>query len=315
VGAPSEDSGATGVNGDQRDNSANGAGAVYVFSRSGAVWTQQAYLKPANTHAAMLFGYSVGLNGDGTTLAVGSFDERGCSNTINGPYEMKCGGTGAVYAFKRIGGMWAQEAYLKAREQDRGDSMGGWVAVDDSGSAIAAGAADEDSTTKGVDVVESGHSGEVGAEDDRSSGAGYLFVRSDAAWSQQASFKASNTGTTDWFGVRLSLSGDGRTLAVSAPNEDSGATGIDGVQEDDSADQAGAVYVFAQEAGRWAQQAYVKGTNTERFDEFGSSVALSGDGRTLVVGARLEDSAAAGIGAAERDNSLTDAGAVYIFTR
>ena len=54
-------------------------------------------------HAAMLFGYSVGLSGDGDTLTAGSFDERGCSNAINGPYEMKCGGTGAVYAFTRSG--------------------------------------------------------------------------------------------------------------------------------------------------------------------------------------------------------------------
>jgi hypothetical protein len=276
------------------------------------MWSQQAYIKPANTHAAMLFGYNVGLSGDGDTLAVGAFDERGCSNAVNGPYEMKCGGTGAVYTFRRTGSAWSQEAYLKAREQDRGDSMGVSVAVSDDGSAVLAGAADEDSTTTGINAVESGHSGTVGAEDDRSSGAAYLFVRSGETWAQQASFKASNTGTTDWFGQRLALSGDGMTLAVAAPNEDSAAVGIDGRQDDDSADQAGAVYAFDRANGGWAQRAYVKGSNTEAFDEFGSAVALSRDGRTMVVGARLEDG---GRGGDEQDDSVSDAGAVYVFVR
>jgi hypothetical protein len=315
VGAPSEDGAATGINGNERDNSSPASGAAYVFERRDAAWSQRAYVKSAATHDAMLFGYSVGLNADGGTLAVGAFDERGCSNAINGPYEMKCGGTGAVYVFARAGEGWSQAAYLKAREQDRGDSLGVWLATSDDGMLVAAGAADEDSTTTGIDAVQSGHSGTVGAEDDRSSGAAYLFARSGSAWSQLASFKASNTGTTDWFGVRLALSGDGSTLAIAAPNEDSSARGLDGEQNDNSAEQAGAVYVFSREGGRWGQQAYLKGSNTEAFDEFGSAVAVSSDGRTLAVAARLEDSSARGLNGDEADNSMTDAGAVYVFTR
>jgi hypothetical protein len=315
VGAPSEDSAAVGVDGDDADNSAAGAGAAYVFVRRGDGWIQQAYLKPANTHAAMLFGYSVAVSGDGARLAVGAFDERGCSTTVNGAYEMNCGGTGAAYVFARTGDTWAQEAYLKAREQDRGDSMGVWTAISRDGAVVAAGAADEDSTTTGVDVVESGHSGTVGADDDRSSGASYVFARSGGVWSQQANFKASNTGTTDWFGQRVALGGGGDTLAVSAPNEDSPARGIGGREDDDSADQAGAVYVFARSGGVWAQQAYVKASNTDAFDEFGGALALSEDGRTMAVGARFEDSGAAGAGGDQADNSVTDAGAVYVFER
>jgi hypothetical protein len=310
IGAPSEDSGATGVNGNQSDNEAIGAGAAYVFSRTGGAWSQQAYVKAANTLNDMLFGYAVALSSNGNMLAVGSFDERGCSNVINGPYDMKCGGTGAVYTFARSGSNWSQEAYLKAREQDRGDSMGVWVAISEAGDAVATGAADEDSTTTGVNAVQAGHSGRVGAEDDRSSGAGYLFVREATGWAQQASFKASNSGTTDWFGQRLALSGDGTTLAVAAPNEDSAARGLGGRQDDDTADQAGAVYVFGRTEGSWQQQVYVKGSNTEAFDEFGSAVALDRSGRTMVVGAHFEDS-----NGDEGDNSVVDAGAVYVFRR
>jgi hypothetical protein len=51
VGAPGEDSNATGVGGDQTNNSADGSGAVYVFVRNAGSWTQQAYLKASNTWA------------------------------------------------------------------------------------------------------------------------------------------------------------------------------------------------------------------------------------------------------------------------
>jgi hypothetical protein len=311
VGAPSEDSGANQINGDQTDNSAIGAGAAYVFTRTGGAWTQQAYMKAANAHGGMLFGYSVGLSADGGTLAVGAYDERGCSNTVNGSYEMNCGGTGAAYVFTRNGTDWSQEAYLKAREQDRGDSMGGWLAISDDGRTVAVGAHDEDSLTIGVDAVESGHSGRVGSDDDNSSGAAYAFELGEGGWSQQASFKASNTGRQDWFGSRFAISGDGNALAVSSPNEDSAATGINGNQDDESALEAGAVYLFERSDGVWTHQAYVKSSNTDEFDEFGSSVAISGDGRMMAVGARFEDSS----GNDQADNSLIDAGAVYVFTR
>ena len=65
----------------------------------------------------------------------------------------------------------------------------------------------------------------------------------------------------------------------------------------------------------WAQQAFVKGSNTEAFDEFGGSVALSGDGRTLVVGARGEDSGAQGTNGDQADNSVDESGAAYVFSR
>jgi cysteine-rich repeat protein len=98
-------------------------------------------------------------------------------------------------------------------------------------------------------------------------------------------FKASNTGANDALGRSVALSGDGNTLAVGAWFEDSSATGIGGDQASDTAGNAGAVYVFARNGGVWTQQAYVKASNTGADDHFGWSVALSGDGRTLAVGA------------------------------
>jgi len=79
-----------------------------------------------------------------------------------------------------------------------------------------------------------------------------VFVRENGTWKQQVSFKPSNTGLEDWFGVRLALSGDGNTLAIAGPLEDSVAQGINGKQDDNSALEAGAVYLFKRSAGTWA---------------------------------------------------------------
>ncbi|EHL21181.1 Integrin alpha beta-propellor repeat-containing protein [Acidovorax sp. NO-1] len=128
-------------------------------------------------------------------------------------------------------------------------------------------------------------------------------------------FKASNTGAGDLFGYSVALSGDGTTLAVGAYREDSNATGANGDQGDNSAVDAGAVYVFTRVGSTWSQQGYVKASNTDANDFFGTSLALSGDGNTLAVGATGEDSNATGINGDPVDNSATLAGAVYVFTR
>ena len=50
------------------------------------------------------------------------------------------------------------------------------------------------------------------------------------------------------------------------------------------------------------------------YDQF-SGVAISADGRTMLVGARGEDSAAQGANGDQADNSVDESGAVYVFTR
>ena len=128
--------------------------------------------------------------------------------------------------------------------------------------------------------------------------------------------KASNTGSGDWFGYSLSLSGDGNTLAVGAIREDSNAGGIDGDQKNNEALGSGAVYVFTRDkGGHWEQQAYLKASNTGREDFFGQSLSLSDDGNTLAVGAYGEDSNASGIDGDQENNEAERSGAVYVFTR
>ena len=96
----------------------------------------------------------------------------------------------------------------------------------------------------------------------------YVFTRSAGVWAQQAYIKGSNTAAGDSFGALVALSADGNMLAVEPRGEDSNATGVNGAQSDNSASNAGAVYVFTRTAGVWAQQAYIKARNPN-IDQFG----------------------------------------------
>ena len=306
VGAVTEDSGfAT----NQADNSMISAGAVYVYARTGANWAQQAYLKASNVDGGDLFGYAVSLNADGNVLAVGAYDEGGSTRVVDGPQDTARGGSGAVYIFGRTGGVWRQTNYIKAENAEQGDSLGVAVAISDDGNTLAAGSLDEDCLVNGINA------GRCDAERaiDASSGAAYIFVRTGTTWIQQAYIKASNTGRNDWFGARLALSGDGNTMASGAELEDGSAKGINGRSDEGAAD-SGAVYFFTRTGAAWTQQAYVKSSNSDAYDEFGASVALSRDGRTMAVGARAEDSNARGVNGNQNDNSVEDSGAAYAFT-
>ncbi|MCI0536800.1 MAG: FG-GAP repeat protein, partial [Verrucomicrobiales bacterium] len=126
---------------------------------------------------------------------------------------------------------------------------------------------------------------------------------------QQAYLKAGNTGASDQFGDSVAVSGD--TVVVGATGEDSSTTGVNSTPND-VAINAGAAYVFTRSAGVWTQQAYLKAGNTGAGDNFGISVAVSGD--TVVVGARQEDSSTTGVNSTPNE-SASDSGAAYVFTR
>ena len=238
VGAFTESSAATGIGGNQADNTAGHAGAVYVFTRSGATWNQQAYIKASNTDGNDEFGWSVALSADGSTLAVGAHFEASAATGIGGNQaDNSTGRAGAVYVFTRSGTTWSQQAYIKASNTRTGGEFGSSVALSADGSTLAVGAHFESSAATGVDGNQADNSASV-------AGAVYVFTRGGAAWSQQAYIKASNPGATDNFGSSIALSADGLTLAVDAPSEDSAAIGINGNGANNSAADAGAVYVF-----------------------------------------------------------------------
>ncbi len=111
------------------------------------------------------------------------------------------------------------------------------------------------------------------------------------------------TDQDDWFGYTVALSADNKTLVVAAPGENG---------------FAGSVYIYSRVSGAWQPRGLVKAPNSGEGDFFGDAVALSADGKTLVVGAPYERSAASGVSASPElpdDNSISSSGAVYVFGR
>lgn len=300
VGAPGEDANATGVNGDQTNNAMVDSGAVYLFQFASNAWTQQAYLKASNASEADAFGTAIALSSNGNTLAVGAYDDSAASG-INGDQQDKTmTRAGAVYLFERTSSVWAQQAYIKAGNSGPGNLFGGAVSLSGSGNTLAVGAHDEST-------------GAIAAGDDPvASGAVYVFARNNAAWSQVVSLKASNAEAGDHFGESLALALDGNSLVVGAPGEASGAVGIQGNQANNGKNASGAAYLFGRINNAWTQRAYIKAPNTDANDRFGASVAMNGDGKTMVVGAREEASNATGINGNQADNSAPFSGAVYV---
>ncbi|MCP4702945.1 MAG: hypothetical protein GY862_39700 [Gammaproteobacteria bacterium] len=289
------------------DDSGADSGSVYVFTRDGGVWTQQAKLLADDAAAEDLFGVSVALNGD--TALVGAYrDDDGGSSS------------GSVYVFMRNGGIWTQQQKLTADDAAAGDYFGGPVALsgdtallgaygnDDggakSGSAYvftrsggvwtqqqkltAADAAADDSF--GGVVALNGDTALIGASKDddggANSGSAYVFSRNGGVWTQQAKLFADDAAAYDRFGP-VALNGD--TALVGALGDDDGGS------------KSGSAYVFARNGGEWAQLQKLTADDDATTNDLFGLVALNGD--TALIGARGDD------------DSGVDSGSAYVFAR
>jgi len=289
VGAPFEASASSGVDGDEDDDTEPSAGAVYVFTRNGTSWEQQAYLKASAADADDFFGVSIALSADGSVLAVGAEGEDGSASGINGDESDKTAyESGAVYLFRRSGAVWQQADYIKASNAEVGDHFGGAVSLSADGLFLAVGAYWEDSAATGA-----GGDQDDGSVD--SAGAVYLFGFDGSAWQQTTYLKGPSSHESDSFGAAVSLAADGQTLAVGAVGE---------------ADFTGAVHVFQKGDGGWAEVTSLTASNAGVADEFGYHLQLAADGQTLAVGAALEASKGPD---SPSDDSAPEAGAAYVF--
>ncbi|HND20040.1 MAG TPA: hypothetical protein PLB18_11735, partial [Acidobacteriota bacterium] len=176
---------------------------------------------------------------------------------------------GSAYVFVRSGTTWSQQQKLTASDGAASDIFGWSVAI--TGETAVVGARGDD----------------IGANTDQ--GSAYVFVRSGTTWSQQQKLTASDGAAFDQFGLSVAISGE--TVVVGAAGDDIGA----------AIDQ-GSAYVFVRSGATWSQQQKLTASDGAGDDEFGQSVAISGE--TVVVGAFLDD-----IGA------NIDQGSVYVFVR
>ena len=277
------------------DTGYTGAGAAYVFTRSGTTWTQQAKLVASNPGEYDSFGKGVGISTDGNTVLVGATGE-----------DTGVGDAGAVYAFTRSGTTWSQQAFIQCSDRAQYDGFGAQIAV----------------SSNGNDAI-------IGVKEKAGGGAAYVFNRSGTTWSQQAKILSSDLQTGDAFGSNVDISDNGATVIVGAPTEDTGASNVGAAYvftrsgttwsqqqklqasdkqiydnfgiavgldttgdlaiiganyEDTDYGNAGAAYVFTRDGTTWSQESKITPTDSARAsnDQFGFHLAISSD--TAIVG-------------------------------
>ncbi len=236
--------GNTALIGGYSDN--GGIGAVWVFTRSSAGWTQGPKLTGGGESGPGLFGHSVALSADGNTALIG------------GPYDN--GKTGAAWVFTRSGTTWTQQGEKLTGGGESGPGLfGASVALSaDGNTALIGGEADQG-------VVSEDH------------GAAWVFTRSGTTWTQQGE-KLTGSGEvgggqvrSGHFGHSVALSADGNTALIGGYGDNSGN---------------GAAWVFTRSGTTWTQQGEkLTGGMVSRGGGFGGSVALSADGNTALIGA------------------------------
>lgn len=286
------------------DDNGNLSGSVYVFTRTGTIWTQQAKLLASDGAPDDRFGWSVSLYNN--TALIGAYRDGD-----NGEY------SGSAYVFTRTNTTWIQEQKLIASDGESFDFFGSSVSITADTALIGAPGYDyppipgysyvfirsgttwtqqakllapdcEDGDHFGDSIVLAGDTVLIGAtaDDDNgyNSGSVYVFTCSDSIWTYQQKLLALDGAEQDMFGVSVSLSNN---------------TALIGAVRDD--DYTGSAYVFTRNGTIWTQQAKLIASDGSAVDCFADSVSIDTD--TALIGAPSDD-----------DNGL-NSGSAYIFTK
>ena len=272
-------------------------GAIWVFTRSNGVWTQQGpKLVGTGDSGVANQGYSVAISADGNTIVEGGFADN---NNI-----------GAIWVFTRSNGVWTQQGQKlvgTGYQYYNAVAQGNAVSISADGNTIAEG----------------------GDVDNKQIGAVWIFVRKNGSWSQQGDkIVASDYVGQPLQGQSVALSGDGNTLAIGGPTDSSsygavwiftqknntwtqqtklkgsggikrslqgyavslsanGSVLVEGGFGDNSG--VGAAWIFALNNGNWSQQGQkLMGANEVGNGNMGEAVAISADGTTVLVGGDLD---------------------------
>jgi len=288
--------GNTAVIGGIGDNSDHGA--AWVFTRSGSTWTQQgSKLTGSGESGAGEFGSSVALASEGNTALIGGSQDNG--------------EIGAAWVFTRSGSTWTQqgEKLTGSGESEAGEFGTSAALSSDGNTALIGGPSDNANvgaawvftrsgstwTQQGSKLTGSGESGEGefgssatlssngntaligGLSDNGHVGAAWVFTRSGSTWSQQGSkLTGSGESGSGRFGSSVALSSEGNTALIGGPRDNS---------------SHGAAWVFTRSGTTWTQQgSKLTGSGETGSGRFGSSVALSSEGNTGLIGGPHDNS-------------------------
>jgi hypothetical protein len=232
-------------------------------------WPEHQKIQASDKSPVDEFGYSVAISSDGNTVIVGARYE--------GTYYA---GAAYIFTWSETSSSWSEEK-IQASDKQAGDYFGTSIAISGDGNTAIVGAYQEDAV--------------VGTNTLSASGAAYIFTWSEtsSSWSEQQKIQASDKQAYDQFGESVAISSDGNTAIVGASHEDTGGG------------NAGAAYIFtwSETSSSWSEQQKIQASDKQAYDYFGGSVSISGDGNTVIVGARYEDS-----------KFWSESGAAYIFT-
>lgn len=209
---------------------------------------------------------------------------------------------GSVRVYKMMDGIWTVHDKVSAPAPDTRDYFGWTVSAENK--RLLVGAPGEDGNSRTIDE---------NMEDNSSleSGAAYLYEEVEGQIKLISYLKPTNGESGDSFGAGVGLSGN--TLIIGAPDEDSASRMINNLPDDNTLENSGAAYIFDLVDGQWVQTAYLKAANSDEFDAFGWSVAISGD--IAVVGAPYESSSSNVVNGEPLNNIFFAAGAAYVFRR
>lgn len=251
------------------------AGAAYVFSRGGASWGQTDKLTALYRSPDANFGECVDISGN--RIVVGVPLEDMDADSLD--YEMSAG---AVFVFHKDAYGWDLKTKLLASDRNSYDQFGYSVAIDDNTIAVGAWMEDHDAD---------------GLNNEPQTGSAYIFGYNGIAWSETQKIVASERWDWDLFGSSIDIDGD--IIAVGARQEDHDTSAANYVAN------GGAVYLF-EKSGTWSEREKITEAYRRDDDEFGGSVALSGD--VLIVGAVGNDLDSDNL------NLVNGSGAAYIFS-
>ena len=271
VGANQEDHNATG--GQFLDN----AGAAYILRNNSGTWTVVQKIVAADRAADDEFGTSVAISGDYAIVGAPR-------KTATVGFELNSA-AGAVYIFKNTDGTWSQLQKLMASDRETFDEFGYSVAISEN--YVIVGAPYEDEYVNGL-------------PSSSNKGSAYIYKKGATVWMDEQKIVGNSVSNGDNFGWSVGISED--YAIIGSPRETLFASGGATLTE------AGSAYIFRKfSSGTWTEMQMINASDKGAGDEFGTSVAISGD--YVIVGAVFEDHNATG------SASLSDAGSAYIFGR
>lgn len=269
IGAPQEDENETGT------NTIVNSGSAYIFVNIDSVWTPLQKICASDRNSNDYFGCSVSISGNHIIIGANEEDEDETGNST-------ISNSGSAYIFKNTANTWSEIQKICAPVRAAADYFGFSVAI--SGDYAIVGAYTEDeNATEAVTKL--------------NAGSAYIFHKIADNWNHVTKIVASDRAAEDLFGYSVAISGN--YAIVGAYQEDENATG--GVNMNNS----GSAYIFFNNGGNWTQKNKIVAADRGIGDQFGYSVAISGD--YAVVGATLEDEDQNGT------NNYFNSGSAYIF--